>query len=289
MYDAAEEYKRFKITRAERHGQEIEWHGQHRQDIFVHDVFFEGKRGGTFFECGGLDGIYLSNTYVFERYFGWKGVLLEPLTAQFEKLKDNRPNSVCYNACVGPKEETVLFFNHKGGGLSGIVKEVGRTHIERLEYSYAHAPHAYQRNPDLLRLEWKPVMVTTRAITEAGFSHIDFFSLDVEGGEFAVLSGLDLDVVTVDLFCIEVNAQSKGEVDEMLTAKDYQLIASVGQDRLYGRRTFIEGLLDSGVDLNARLLAAKDACQPVGIKILAEFPRPGHVRSLEPDEAVGSA
>lgn len=247
--------KRLKINRVEIDGELIEFRGQNRQDQFIYETFFKGKRNGTFFECGALDGKYLSNTYAFEAHFGWRGVMVEPLTAQYEMLVTNRPNSKCYHACVGSKEESVLFFNHKGGGLSGIVKEVGRRHIERLEYSYSVHPLAYQRNPDLLKLEWKEVKNTTKVITEAGITHVDFFSLDVEGGEDAVLAGLDLDQVTVDLFCVEMNPQSNDEVSAFFNKHDYVRIASVGQDLIYLRREFYESFVNVGVDLRERMKA----------------------------------
>jgi len=237
-------------------GRTVEFRGQHQQDKFVYDVFFAGKRGGTFFECGALDGVYLSNTNVFEQFFDWRGVIVEPLEGQYEQLVKNRPNSKCYNACVGPKEESVLFFNHKNGGLSGVVKEVGRRHIERLEYSYSVNPKSYHRAEPLLKLEWKPIIRTTRAIRDAGFSHIDFFSLDVEGGEPSVLAGLDPTEVTVDVFCVEVNQQSFAEVSEWMGTNGFQSLASVGQDLIYAHTRFLDALKRDGVDIDARMKAS---------------------------------
>ena len=248
-----EEDARKKINRVQIGDMLVEFRGQHKQDQFLYDLLFKDKTDGIFFECGALDGIYLSNTYAFERYFGWRGLLVEPLDRQYEQLKVNRDQSVCLHACVGPRDEHVLFFNHKGGGLSGIVKEVGRRHIERLEFSYMNHPLSYQRNPDLLRLEWKEVVKTGRALQESGFSHIDLFSIDVEGGEYAVLQGIDFDQIEIDVFCIEVNPQSINEVDSLLKGHDYVDIASVGQDVIYLRRPFFDGLRDQGVDLAARM------------------------------------
>lgn len=252
---AAKELARQKINKVIIDDREIEFRGQHQQDQFVYDLFFKGKTGGTFFECGALDGIYLSNTYAFEKFFGWRGVMVEPLTHQYAALTVNRPNSVCYNACVGPNETTVLFFNHKGGGLSGIVKEVGRAHIERLEYSYSVNPKSYHREEPLLKLEWKPVMRTTRAIKEAGISHIDFFSLDVEGGEPSVLAGLDMSELTIDVFCVEVNQQSIAGVMAWMDAGGFKPVASVGQDLILAHSSFLEKLAKDGVDLDQRMAA----------------------------------
>lgn len=254
--EPVDEATRLKINLVEIEGQTVEFRGQHKQDQFVYDVFFKGLKKGTYFECGALDGRYLSNTFAFERFFEWRGVLVEPLTHQYEQLVQNRPNSTCFNACVGPKEEWVLFFNHKGGGLSGIVKEVGRRHIERLEFSYMNHPAAYQRNPDLLRLEWKEVMLTSRALEQGGLEHINFFSLDVEGGEYAVLMGIDFNKTTVDVFCIEVNPGSSADVHKLLRTNGYSVVASVGQDLIYARDAYLLELKEAGVDIQARMASS---------------------------------
>src|SRR6266516_1818539 len=37
------------------------------------------RRPGTFVEAGAYDGVFQSNTYYLERFWGWSGVLIEPL------------------------------------------------------------------------------------------------------------------------------------------------------------------------------------------------------------------
>jgi hypothetical protein len=47
------------------------------QDLLV--IFcLKGKRDGFFVEFGATNGRDLSNTFMLERYFGWKGLLAEP-------------------------------------------------------------------------------------------------------------------------------------------------------------------------------------------------------------------
>lgn len=238
-------------------GLDVECRGSHQQDLFVYEVFFPGVKNGTFFECGALDGAYLSNTNIFERYFEWTGVLVEPITSQYEKLAVNRPNSKAYNACVGPSDTNVLFFNLRDGGLSGIVKEIGRKQIEKYEFSYNNSPESYAKRPDMLKLEWKPVIQTTRTLIENGFKHINFFSLDVEGGEASVLRGLDFEQITVDVFCIEANASSKAEVEAILIPRGFRPVAAMGQDIFYVSQVFLDKLTDEGVNLVDRMKASR--------------------------------
>jgi hypothetical protein len=55
---------------------EINWQAQLGQDRFVVDAL-GAKRNGTYIDIGAGDPIDISNTYVLEREFGWKGLLCE--------------------------------------------------------------------------------------------------------------------------------------------------------------------------------------------------------------------
>lgn len=75
-----------------------EFYSQAAQDIFVLTVL-EGKRNGTFLDIGASDPIFISNTYLLEKYFGWSGVLVEIDKALADKCKSIRSSEViCDNA-----------------------------------------------------------------------------------------------------------------------------------------------------------------------------------------------
>ena len=62
---------------------------QLRQDLFVlseHNF----KENGFFVEFGSTNGVDLSNTYILETKFNWKGILAEPAKIWHSSLKDNR-------------------------------------------------------------------------------------------------------------------------------------------------------------------------------------------------------
>jgi len=55
---------------------EIDWKSQLAQDRFVVGLM-NGKRGGTYIDIGAGDPIVISNTWVLEHHFGWRGVLCD--------------------------------------------------------------------------------------------------------------------------------------------------------------------------------------------------------------------
>ena len=62
-------------------------------------------QNGFFIELGANDGISESNTYFFERFRNWKGVLIEPILHNYLSCKKNRSekNKFFCNACVSFK------------------------------------------------------------------------------------------------------------------------------------------------------------------------------------------
>jgi len=57
------------------------------------------KEGGYFVEFGAANGCDLSNTYILEKQFGWRGVLAEPAKMWHKNLIKNRDCNVEFD-CV---------------------------------------------------------------------------------------------------------------------------------------------------------------------------------------------
>ena len=69
-----------------------EYNGQVLQDMFVDKIV--NKKNGTFLEIGSNHPIISNNTYILEKKYNWKGVMVEYL-AEFEPMYINeRPNSI---------------------------------------------------------------------------------------------------------------------------------------------------------------------------------------------------
>ena len=58
-----------------------------------------------FVECGGLDGIYLSNTLTLERDFNWGGLLVEADPENLAKLRRTHRKSHIFPNCLSTKPE----------------------------------------------------------------------------------------------------------------------------------------------------------------------------------------
>ena len=58
------------------------------------------QENGFFVESGAFDGEYLSNSLFFERQRHWTGLLVEPVSDVFSKLRLKNRKSFCVKACL---------------------------------------------------------------------------------------------------------------------------------------------------------------------------------------------
>ncbi len=67
--------------------------GQAQQDKFVLHVLHE-KNNGYFLEIGSNDPININNTYVLEKQYNWKGIMVEYNSSYLQQYREKRPNSI---------------------------------------------------------------------------------------------------------------------------------------------------------------------------------------------------
>ena len=67
--------------------------GQANQDKFVSNILKQ-KRNGYFLEIGSNHPVNINNTYVLEKDYGWKGIMVEYEAEYLPLYKEHRPNSI---------------------------------------------------------------------------------------------------------------------------------------------------------------------------------------------------
>ncbi len=168
------------------------YRSQNGEDRWL-EAHFDAKRSGFFVEVGAYDGVNLSNTYHFEQ-IGWTGVLVEPDPEMAERCRRERARSLTFQCAAGAAAGEISFFKVAGGEAYSTTS-LSAAHRERLER---------------MGLGWREVRVAVRTLDsmldEARAARVDFVSIDVEGGELAVLRGFDIRRWKPAVVIVETNA-----------------------------------------------------------------------------------
>ncbi|MBJ7579520.1 FkbM family methyltransferase [Devosia sp. MC532] len=185
-------------------------HGQLLQDV-VCALLHKNKRGGYFVEIGVGDGTTYSNTRLLEKELGWHGILAEPALMFHDSIIKDR-TAILDRRAVSSETGTILTFEQDDatGELSGIAGQRTRRG-KQIVSSYQVGTI---RLDDLLDAYEAP-------------DEIDYISIDTEGSELAVLSGLNLIRRKVSFFTIEHNydRHRMKKYDELMGNAGYRKIA----------------------------------------------------------------
>ena len=209
------------------------------EDKIIYDEIFSKITidNGIYLEMGAMDGIEYSNTFFFEFYLNWRGILVEPHPFNFNNLQKNRPNNIFYNNLVSNETEKQLFMYYDKyllSAVSGIVNTLPETNI-KIYFEEDNPMQNNLRETSLQKQYISPITLTT-IVNDSKVDHIDLFSLDVEGHEYKVLQSYDFSI-PVNVFLIENNC--KHDVDELLSSKGYINTGIVGCNSLYVSKQFI--------------------------------------------------
>jgi FkbM family methyltransferase len=210
------------------------FYSQCGQDAFLFRRFFSQKTDGVFVDIGAHDGVTYSNTYFFEKHRGWKGLCVEPIPEVFQQLRQNR-TCICVEGCIYDKADTARFLRvHSNIGehtemLSGIIEKYDPKHRQRIELETSNGAGFYK--------EITVKCYALNALLEANeFYHIDYISIDTEGGELDILKSIDFERFTIDVIDVENNYDDP-EFERFLRTKGYRKLTDVpySGDEIYVR------------------------------------------------------
>jgi FkbM family methyltransferase len=195
------------------------------QDAIV-DRIFNGKRGGTFVDVGGYDGTTGSNSWFFELWRGWYGVLVEPVPAQLLKARDVR-RCTCLGLAVAATEGEADFIEVTEGytQMSGLAATYEDDLLKQVRADPRHKERTFSVETRTL----------SRILGDAGLPDPDFVSLDIEGGEEAVLNAFPFDRHNVGVWAIENNTGTDA-IGLIMQANGYDLVEFSGPDEIWRKR-----------------------------------------------------
>lgn len=178
------------------------------QDILVLTLL-EFKKDGFFVEFGATNGLDLSNTWLLEKEFGWKGILAEPSKNWHRDLFKNRSCHIEKRAIWRGSNEKLKFLESSDPKLSTI-------DVFRKSDSNLRKGHIYEVDTisliDLLDKYNAPKI-------------IDYLSIDTEGSELDILIDFDFEKYRFRLITIEHNfTKNREKIRKILISKGYEQV-----------------------------------------------------------------
>lgn len=175
----------------------VRYQSQSNEDRALYEKIYRfhvPRHGGVILEMGALDGETYSISKFFERYLGWKSLLIEANPDNYNALVRNRPDATNVHTaiCEGP---SITFV---GSGAVGGAKEFMKE---------GHADRWINPSDKEVTV---PCNTFEKVFSDNGITGIDVFILDIEGGELDALKTMDWNV-PVSIFVIELNGGPKDD------------------------------------------------------------------------------
>lgn len=197
------------------------------QDLFVLFVLNE-KRGGYFVEFGATNGVELSNTYLLEKDYGWRGIVAEPARCWADDLKKNRHCSVDFR-CVWQETAKLLEFKETFFRVLSTVDDLSRVDGFSTQEFSAQGTKA---RAAVLKYKVESVSLNDLLLSHNAPQEIDYLSIDTEGSEFVILKNFDFEKRIIKLITVEHNdvASYRKDIFSLLTAKGYTRLFELVSD-----------------------------------------------------------
>jgi len=183
---------------------------QLRQDLLVL-ANTNYKWGGYFVEFGATNGISLSNSFLLEQKYGWKGILAEPGRVWNAELISNRPNSKISTKCVWERSNQILSFNETQDPENSTIS------------IFRNKKSRYSRHRKVNHYEVKTISLMDLLIEYNAPEYIDYLSIDTEGSELRIIQAFDFSKFSFGIISIEHNYREDRElIFKLLTNAGYK-------------------------------------------------------------------
>ena len=185
-------------------------HSQSFQDLFILSIF--KNQPGFFIEAGACDGKYLSNTYMLEKKFNWKGLLVEPNRFYWKNLTKNR-NCEIFKGAIGNKNGIYDFIENTSPELS---------HLRNTNVTSKWSEYQDKKKINKIKVLNFIGLVNQYKIE----GDIDYLSLDLEGAELDFLKSIDFNNIKINVITVEHNFESQRD-------QIYKLLTNNGFNRVF--------------------------------------------------------
>ena len=196
------------------------FYSQINQDKYYIENIVNYKNNGFFFEAGGYDGVIGSNTLFLEKNLNWDGLIVECNPNLLNSIKKNRTCNICNKALYETSNDTIKLIvptgeeRHDGKEQLSFIETSSYENITKFKKEFTSKKEVTVNTINIMDL-----------FKQYNITHIDFFSLDIEGYELNILNTINFDIINILFFTIEYanNETRKQNIIQFLESKNYKL------------------------------------------------------------------
>lgn len=159
------------------------------QDCLV-DTISNNKQNGFYIEIGVGNGKELSNTYFFEKFRNWDGILCEPAKQFQAVIKKNRSGLLIDKAIYNKTGSKFEFSESDNGEFSSISK---------------HLSDDVVFNQNINKYFVETLTFNDLYLSLNKTLIIDYLSVDTEGSEYEILETIDFNLIQINCISVEHN------------------------------------------------------------------------------------
>ena len=212
--------------------------GQYGQPLEIERLLLESKlwrkkKQGFFIEAGASMGEFISNTLYFELKHNWTGLLVEPNPDFLKELKLKNRNAWILPHCLSANP-IVELYDFDASGYNGGLIQPGKTLPSDLGRTNKRN---YEKFPQkTIQVQCFPLQAVLSAL---GNPLVDYFSLDIEGAEYSVLSTINWKKIHLSALSVETNHAgeifngSKEVIHGLLEQNGFSHVSSINIDDIF--------------------------------------------------------
>ena len=198
---------------------EHQFTSQFGQDTWLwHNVFrwYPTDYRGVYVDSAAFHPIKESNTYFFDRCLEWSGLCIEPQPANYARFVGRRSCAIVPFA-LSDRVEVAEFESFKGewAGATGVGKMKAAEENPVFQATIGLTQPESRTTFDVFAFPMQSIL------DHHGITHIDYWSLDVEGYELKAVTSVNFSRTSVDFISIE-NSPAGTKAMQYLLALGYQ-------------------------------------------------------------------
>ena len=211
------------------------------EDLFAYSTYFFGVRNGLILESGALDGKQHSNSNLFVHALGWRALHVEASPFNWRALVRQRPESINIHAALCSRPQQLTFvYKEANDAVAGLWELMSPSSQRGFWGHLLNSPEKLAAFPKVSCVPVQSLLDMFR------ITHIDFWVLDIEGGELDAVQSVDFTRTRVDVIVVEAfyDPEQDERVRAALTRVGFVLhslqeVATGGGNMWYTHHSFV--------------------------------------------------